>query len=591
MDDQQKQNCVINVTVTLTLISEYKRIKKLLELADDEFVTRDMFRAHSSYPESQVNKYFNSYKAFRKICENSVHESKDTRKVTLDPATGKVLLPQQEFDFVKTITGAYIDQQADSFSSSKDIEKEKEEEEDEEITEAEIEEYDDGSYIEFPLYSYNTVTKDYIFKFEKIPNIGKVITLPITQVDAILQAYSKFDDCPETITQIALKHSLPAFTIKKILYALGVTHDSLPLADPRVLAESYNESTEVQDLLALRKANLHSKFQAETWKTIQSAANKWNHFEAGVLNPFRDILETWEPKVVIPPDATKVAAQTYCGTNKETFIVTISDLHFGVFTHKDYAYYSQEDWTIEKTQEAVKRYADKLISTIKRRDRCIPKKCILLSLGDILHSISGLTDKGTVLETNPKGPLQFKIALNTISEFLQRLLQVFLTVEVKAVSGNHDSFADWVLFTAIEKAFKAQVDSGKLFFDIATERWLAFSEGNSLFILEHGYSPFYKAKVPSGDTGKEAYISRLILNEKQKRANAGFPSPEHNYFLMGDRHHYSQKNYTGFEFIQLPTLVHNDLYADHLNLHNRPKQLAFILDHKEGIIDTISIYL
>lgn len=541
------------------LIKEYKRIKKLLNLDKDSYVTRELFRKYSSISENQVDKLFNNYTLFKKLCEVT-HTSEEAT--------------QGEFDFVKAITGSYLDETP---KTSEDLDEPYENEE------------DDDSYLEYPLYSFNKVTKDYIFKFDKIPNIGKVITLPITQVHAILQAYSKFDGNPETITQIALNHSLPTFTLKKILFALGVTHDSLPITDAALADDGFDEDKELQELLALRKSSLHSKFQAETWKAIQTAANKWNHFEVGVLNPFRDILDTWNP-IQISENNIPKAIPLGKRDKKQTFITTLSDLHFGVFTNKEYAYYSQKDWTIEDTVAAVTDYFNLIKEEILNM-KAPPEKCIVLSLGDILHGIKGLTDKGTILETDPKGPLQFKIALNSVSELLKNLLTLFPKVEVKAVSGNHDSFADWVLFTAIEKAFSQFVESGRLVFDISMERWLAFSEGNSLFIMEHGYSPFYKAKVPSGDTSKEAYISRLIINEKQKRHSVGLSSPEHNYFVMGDRHHHLQKSYTGFEFIQLPTLVDNDLYADHLNLHNRPKQLAFILDANKGITHTINLFL
>ena len=68
-------------------------------------------------------------------------------------------------------------------------------------------------------YIYNKETGDYVFDFTNISNIGNVITLKDTQVYAIVQDYSNFDKSPKTINDIALKHKIPAFVLKKILHA------------------------------------------------------------------------------------------------------------------------------------------------------------------------------------------------------------------------------------------------------------------------------------------------------------------------------------------------------------------------------------
>ena len=120
------------------LIKEYKRIKKLLNLDKDSYVTRELFRKYSSISENQVDKLFNNYTLFKKLCEVT-HTSEEAT--------------QGEFDFVKAITGSYLDETP---KTSEDLDEPYENEE------------DDDSYLEYPLYSFNKVTKDYIFKFDKI---------------------------------------------------------------------------------------------------------------------------------------------------------------------------------------------------------------------------------------------------------------------------------------------------------------------------------------------------------------------------------------------------------------------------------------
>ena len=237
--------------------------------------------------------------------------------------------------------------------------------------------------------------------------------------------------------------------------------------------------------------------------------------------------------------------------------------------------------------KTVENYVDSISKDLEKRTQ-IPETCILLSLGDIIHSISGYTTKGTALEVDLKGPQQFKAALDSITYLISFLQTVFKKVVVNAVSGNHDYFGDWVLFTAIQKYFRTNT---KISWNIFTERWGSFTLGQNLFIMEHGYSPFYKSKVPRSDTAKESYIQRLIVKETQALAKNG-KEILNNYFFMGDLHHYTAKDFPMFEFIQLPTCVAADKYADHLNLAGtRNKQLTFIFDNKKGLIETINHYL
>ena len=109
--------------------------------------------------------------------------------------------------------------------------------------------------------------------------------------------------------------------------------------------------------------------------------------------------------------------------------------------------------------------------------------------------------------------------------------------------------------------------------------------------MEHGYSPFYKSKVPKVVSAKEAYVHRLITKETQTLAAQG-KVIKNNYFFMGDLHHFTSKDFPMFEFIQLPTCVSSDKYADHLNLAGtRNKQLTFIMDNDLGIKSIVNHYL
>lgn len=384
---------------------------------------------------------------------------------------------------------------------------------------------DNNPYIDLAdKVKFNKSTSDYVFNFNDVKNIGDTIIVHKTQLYAMLQSYSDFDDSPKTLEEISLKFKMPIYVIKKIFQSLDMTHSSPPITEELINSEQ-DDTKIVEDLYAIRKSNIFNKLKEKTWQQTQADANKWNLFESGTLNPYRDILETWEyPKSVIPKINTKDLDKN------STYIVSMPDLHFGDISHKEYSFYcNDEDWTIQSTAKAIDKYI-KSIKTNLESMRKKPNKCVLISLGDILHSISGFTDKGTELEVDTKGPLQFKVALDSITKLISFLSSEFPTIEINAVSGNHDSFADWVLFTALEKVFS---NNKNIKFNISMCRWLGFMLGSNLFVVEHGYSPFYKSKVPKASSAKESYIHRLILKETNDQAKKGI-SIKNRYFMMGD---------------------------------------------------------
>jgi hypothetical protein len=452
--------------------------------------------------------------------------------------------------------------------------------------------YANDGYIDKGEYWFNPSTKDYLFDFTHIPSIAKPIIIPNTQLYAILQDYSNFDKNPKTINSIAIKQKIPPFILKKILYALSTTHDSLPLTE-ELLDESPDDDAVIDDLLALRQFGIYEKFNQKVWNQVQTQANKWVNFEKGIYNPIVDTLSTFTlPKFdLIKSDLIDKTKCTNCNNcnewNNDSYLITLSDIHFGAFANQNNLYKAEDgDWTLEKTQQAIIKYLQDIKNNINSRISK-PKDCIIVSLGDLVHCLNGSTDKGTPLITQTVGIPQFKAALDSLTFFFAGLIALWQdspgNIKIYSVSGNHDSIGDYCLMLALSKIFETKE---KIKFEIGTSRWLTFQVHNSLFVIEHGASSKYKSKVPTSDKSKEVYIQKLILDKMDK-----FTNPiTHKYFMMGDLHHYHQKEMSSFEFIQVPTIVKNDEYADALNLRSRPRQLSFIIDNKQGIKETIYHY-
>lgn len=157
---------------------------------------------------------------------------------------------------------------------------------------------DDSEYIvEADGVLYNPNTEDYVFDFTNVANIANVITIKKTQLLAILQDYSNFDNDPQTVSAIALKHKIPTFILEKILHKLRFRHNSLPVTSS-YLTEVNDDEKVVEDLAAIRKFRVAEKYNHLQWKEIQLNANKWIQFEQCIYNPIKDVLSTFKlPRV------------------------------------------------------------------------------------------------------------------------------------------------------------------------------------------------------------------------------------------------------------------------------------------------------
>lgn len=572
---------------------------------DIKRLTRSFIRQYTDISEHLINKWFGSFSEFKQYViyslKNNVRhqESKPFKSsdsgnpriikiADLDAPVSEdeVVVPDEDeegqgwlFDPKEYTTEQQEEEEKNNIPDNSDV-----------VTDnvADFFTYVKDGYVDKGNYWYNPTTKDYLFDFTAVPSIAKPIIIHNTQLFSILQAYSKFDSNPQTISAIAVKHKIPQYILRRILNAVEFTHDSLPVTN-ELVEEEDDDTKVIDDLMSIRQFGIYEKFTKRTWQDIQDKANKWVQFENGIYNPIIDTISTFTLPTYSSKDAVvlsevkhqKDQAEAWC--KKECFMITLSDIHFGAFADKNNLFNADEDWTIEKTNEAIRNYIFQIASDLSERRYC-PEDCTVVSLGDLLHGLNGFTDKGTPLETQVKGITQFRIALESLAYFFQSLSRLWSTstgkIRVKAVGGNHEAIGDYCLMFALSKMFP------NIEFEISSSRWHVFTQYDSLFVIEHGASSKYKAKVPKSDIGKENYIQKLILDKLDTLDR----SIKFKYFMMGDLHHYSQKEMSSFEFIQVPTIVKDDEYADALNLRSRPRQLGFIIKEGVGIKEVFNYY-
>ena len=419
-------------------------------------------------------------------------------------------------------------------------------------------------------YVYNSATDKYIVKLR---SYGVNYICPGDQHRAMLTAYSNWAGNERSIQKIATDYKMRREWVIEYFRIFNWTHDAVPITDEEIKLGKFQEAQE--RVIDRKKTDYLQELQKADWKQIQSDARNWQLFEFGQLEPFERLLHKWTPPI-IPAIAQPKLKQL----KKNVFVTTLSDLHIGLRSDST-ELTKGGNYNSDVVSEVIDNYSKKIAIDVADRNYSF-EKCVLISAGDILHSLSGETEKGTQLECDILGESQFELALNCLHRFITRMLEIFGTVEVHSTKGNHSS-ADWILFKTLECAFNA---NKRITFNNYKTRTSIFRIKNIAIILDHGESDYVKAKVPTGVLGRESYVQNKFL-ELGERVGPGIKA---RIFLQGDKHHYEQSEFRGFEFIMLSTCVLGDKYSDHLGLHSRPRQNCFIFEDN-GIKEVLHYYL
>lgn len=400
-------------------------------------------------------------------------------------------------------------------------------------------------------------------------SLGIDITSSKKQINTILKLY-----CGErflTSSEISLKLGIPPKHIEAFMRMLGKNHNSVPFLDFEL--EHRSEDGLVADMLAIKKQSIVSKYELAILKHDQEDAAKWRQLQSGILDP----VETYLQKYRSPKQNTVVTKPSTENSESE-LLIGCSDWHYGLIANERYLY-NQKEWNIDKTVEAVARYADKLKEDI---DAAGYKKINILFMGDISHSLSGFTDKGTKLEAYPLGEEQFDIAYQSLVNFVESILSVHNNVQVYSCSGNHDSVADYILIRMLEIYFK---NDRRIKFEITNKRCLTFKVEKSLFLMEHGASAFSKlGKVPSPGVGRENYLNNLFMSKPDLMHGI-----KHKYVLFGDKHHHESYELNNVECYLFSTIVGGCRYSDNSGFKSRPRQSCLVVNN-DGVVEQKNFY-
>ena len=440
----------------------------------------------------------------------------------------------------------------------------------EQEVESSLDQIANNNILKFGDYTYNQLTDKYIVP---LTTYGRDYVCPGDQHRAMLTAYSNWKGSEQSIQEIGRVYKMRKEWVREYFQKMGWTHDTVPITDEELVQNKGNEA--IRRVLQTKRTAIQQELQHQDWKQTQNDAEQWRLFEAGKLSPFTRVLDSWTP-----PKLPSLKLPVFKKIKKNIFVATLSDLHIGQRALSS-ELTKGADYNAEIVARVIDDYSVKIIKDVADRSYSF-EKCVIISAGDILHSLTGETEKGTVLQCDILGEAQFELALNCLHRFITRMLEIFGTVEVHSTKGNH-SAADWILFKTLECAFNA---NSNIVFNNYKSRTSIFRIKNTAILLDHGESDYIKAKVPTSDIGRESYVQNKFL-ELGEKLGTGIKS---RVFFQGDKHHFEQSEFRGFEFIMLSSCVLGDKYSDHLGLHSRPRQNCFVIND-DGIKEALHYYL
>jgi hypothetical protein len=418
---------------------------------------------------------------------------------------------------------------------------------------------------------FNNDTKQYIVF---IGALGRNIVVPESQHRSILQMYSKWDGEERSITEVCRTLQWPKQVLTEYLKKFGITHDSLPLTDEDLQGEP--DDVLVSRLQELRKFSIYQKMEKESWDSIRGEAAKFRALKYKEYDPFQDFLARWKPVKYEPLQE----AELFKDTSKDVYVVGLSDLHFGLAANARFMY-NREGWSTEKTVSCVDKFVTSIVKDVTDRKVGF-KKCVVLCLGDFIHSMYGKTARGTELEFDTIKEDQFDYAMNSLVSLFTRLSGLFKNIEVHAVYGNHHYEVEMALFKALQAYFRTQKG---IKFNLYSTRPAAFKVDATLFLIDHGADSRIKAWVPGINGPKrQSFIQSLLLSKPDLLQGV-----KTKLFCQGDKHHWENIEYNDFEFIMFSTIIGGDQYAASSNWQNKARQSCLILN-EDGLKSILHTY-
>jgi predicted phosphodiesterase len=428
----------------------------------------------------------------------------------------------------------------------------------------------DEDMIETNHYSFNKKTKKYVFKTKE--KIGSDIIMYEKKVNTILNLYSDFDGLPHTASEIQHKLNISKEYVSLIVKALGRSHSSAPFTNEQLDSSPIEEM--VDEMAVHNETKVLQGFDKKKQRKIEVDAEKWNKFEAGLIDPVKSFLENWVPPVykVVKKNTTK---------GKYNLIASLQDIHLGEMTKKEHLFHGK-DYNSEIAEKIVNDYCEGIISDVKNKNHSIDTAVLVIN-GDVLHTcFNGNTAKGTKLHSDLVNEDLFEKGLQILVNFIARFNEEFPKVVVKFLKGNHESVVGSYLGYAIKQYFRQEKT---IEVEIVKSWATMFKVGKLAVIATHGGSDELHASLPRNDAQMKTYFQEMMLAKKKE-----FVDCDHTIVISGHTHSFVNKDMGAFDFYVMGTTVLGDKYADTMNFpRGKPRQNALLVKD-DKVVETMHFY-
>ena len=419
-------------------------------------------------------------------------------------------------------------------------------------------------------YVYNEVNDKYIVPLK---SFGGDFICTGEQHRAMKAAFSNWSGDAKTYAELAKENKMHIDWVKEYFRIMNWTHDSSPVTDEEIATGDVEKALE--RVFQQKKAQVEQDLRKRDWDNTQKDAIRWRQFIAGKLDPFERVVKNYVPEALKPLEAKKLPAKA----TKNVFVVGLSDLHFGGKANA-VELYDGADFNTQTITDIIDEYAGKVQQDVKDRGYNF-SKCVLVVVGDVLHTLTGFTEKGTKLESSVLREDQYELAFKVLNQFITRMHEIFGNLEIHVVKGNHAGPSEYILFDSLRNYYRT---TPTMSFTLYRSRAALFRILNTAILLDHGDSEYIHAKVPSNPKQREAYIQQRFLQYPEKLVGC-----TSKIMIQGDMHHFEQKEHTGFEFFMFGSPVTGDRYSDHMGFKSRPRQNCLVIN-EDGVKEVLHYY-
>ena len=356
-----------------------------------------------------------------------------------------------------------------------------------------------------------------------------------------------------TINECALSLQLPRPVVKKILRAVGTTHDSLPFTREEMLSEEFDEELAVEQLLQERTLRVYNKANQLKWRDIKKDAEKWNNLEISLVRPLMQHIERFSRKY--KPPKLDIYPRDTAGL---MMVTTPGELHYG-----KYGRIGDHIYNRQVARDTLLRTTEKMLNRASREG--VSEICAILG-NDFLHvDVRGATTKGTPQDCDGLLHEIWEGGAELSIEWID-MLRSLAPVRCISALGNHARQNEFTLTHYIAAWFRECPDV-QVYIDGELRQYMSW--GENLIVGTHG------------DTVKEKDIIATIAAEAPEL----WSRCPNRYIFVGHTHQLEAKQLRGARLLRTPTLSGSDQWHRDYAWIGSDRGMAYWLLHKnEGLV-------